>query len=82
MNKILITIYVVSLDKEFNLRLPIGKKIVDIIDLIQDSLVDLSNGSYIKKENVFLYLPNGLIVNPNNVLKYSGLKNGMKVTLL
>lgn len=79
MNKILVTIYVVSIDEEYDLLLPIGKKIKDIIGPIQDSIVDLSNGNFQKKDNILLYTSEGLIVNQNNIVKYSGLKNGCKL---
>lgn len=82
MNKILVTIYVVSIDEEFDLLLPIGKKISELLDSIQDSIYDLSNGIFIKKSNILLYDHNGLIINPNNVVKYSGLKNGCKLCLI
>lgn len=82
MKKILVTIYVIYLDKEYDLLLPIGKKVEDVLDYIQDSLVDLSNSNYQKKDQVLLYLDNGLIINPNNVIKYSGLRNGSKICLI
>ena len=82
MKKILVTIYVVYLDKEYDLLLPIGKRVEEVLDYIQDSLVDLSNSNYQKKENVLLYLDNGLIINQKNVIKYSGLKNGSKMCLI
>lgn len=82
MNKILVTIYVVATEEEYDLLLPIGKKLKDIIDAIQDSIVDLSNGNFIKKDKVVLYTKDGLIVNQNNVVKYSGLRNGCKLCLI
>lgn len=82
MDKVLVTIYVLSIDEQFDIFLPIGKKIEYLLDYIQDSIVDLSNNNYIKKESVLLYLSNGLIINPNNVVKYSGIKNGSKLCLI
>lgn len=82
MDKILVTIYVLSIEHEFDVFLPIGETVSNVLDLIQDSLVDLSNNNYIKKENVFLYDNEGNIINPNNIIKYSGLKNGEKVCLM
>ena len=82
MDKILVTIYVLSIEQEFDVFLPIGESVSNVLDLIQDSLVDLSNNNYIKKENVFLYDNEGNIINPNNIIKYSGLKNGEKVCLM
>ncbi len=82
MNKILVSIYVVSIDNEYNLLLPIGKKVSEVVDLIQDSLIDLSDNNYIKKKDVILYNSDGLIINQNNLVKYSGMKNGTKICLL
>ena len=82
MNKILVTIYVPYLDEEYDLLLPIGKKLEEVLDYIQDSLVDLSNSNYIKKDGIFLYLENGFILNPANAIKQSGLTNGCKVCLV
>lgn len=82
MNKILITVYIVSIDEYYDLFLPINKRIADLFDLIQDSLIDLSNGNYQKKESILLYDADGLIINPNNYVKYSGLKNGSKVSIV
>ena len=82
MDKILVTIYVLSIEQEFDVFLPIGETVSNVLDLIQDSLVDLSNNNYIKKENVFLYDNEGNIINPNNIIKYSGLKNCEKVCLM
>ena len=82
MDKILVTIYVLSIEQEFDVFLPIGETVSNVLDLIQDSLVDLSNNNYIKKENVFLYDNEGNIINQNNIIKYSGLKNGEKVCLM
>lgn len=81
MNKILITIFVVSLNEEFDLLLPIGLKTSDAIEVIQDSLGELSNGNYQKKEEVDLYTADGLIINKNNIVKFSGIKNGSKLLL-
>lgn len=82
MNKILVTIYIISVDKHYDLLLPINKKVGELFNSIQDSLVDLSNGNYQKKENILLYDTNGLIINPNNYVKYSGLKNGSKIIIV
>lgn len=82
MNKILVTIYVISIDEEFDLFLPVGLKVLDALDIIQDSIVELSNNNYTKRENVNLYTFDGFAINNNNVVKSSGIKNGMKLLLM
>lgn len=82
MNKILVTIYVISIDEEFDLFLPIGVKVIDALDIIQDSIVELSGNNYTKRSDVKLYTFDGLTINNNNVVKSSGIKNGMKLLLM
>ena len=82
MKKILVTIYVLSLQQEFDVFIPIAMNMKDAISLIQDSIVKLSNENYQKKDNVMLFDEDGKIINLNNKAKFSGLNNGSKVILL
>ena len=82
MKKILVTIYVLSLQREFDVFIPITMNMNDAISLIQDSIVKLSNEKYQKKDNVMLFDEDGKIINLNNKAKFSGLNNGSKVILL
>ena len=82
MNKILVTVYVLTLDNQYDLLIPININTIDAIDLIQNSIVDLVGEEYIVNKNAFLYDEKGCIINPNNIIKFSGLKNGSKVMLV
>ncbi len=82
MKKILVTIYVLSLQQEFDVFIPIAMNMKDAISLIQDSIVKLSNENYQKKDNVMLFDEDGKIINLNNKAKFSGLNNGSKVVLV
>lgn len=82
MKKILVTIYVLSLQQEFDVFIPIAMNMKDAISLIQDSIVKLSNENYQKKDNVMLFDEEGKIINLNNKAKFSGLNNGSKVILV
>lgn len=82
MKKILVTIYVLSLQQEFDVFIPIAMNMNDAISLIQDSIVKLSNENYQKKDNVMLFDEDGKIINLNNKAKFSGLNNGSKVVLV
>ena len=81
MKKILVTIYVLSLQQEFDVFIPIAMDMQEVISLIQESIVKLSKGNYQKKDNVILFDENGKIINPNNKVKFSGLNNGFKVIM-
>ena len=82
MKEIVVTIYVLSLQEEYDLFIPISLKLCDILDSIQDSIVEMSQGNYEKKERVFLYDEAGKVINDNNPIKYSGLKNGSRVLMI
>lgn len=82
MDKILVTIYVPSIDKEYDLFIPIKFQISEVLNSIQDSIVDLSNGAYKKKDKVFLYNSLGFAINPKNNVRNSGITNGEKLCLI
>ena len=82
MNKILVSIYVLALDDYYDILLPINLKMTEAIDLIQNTIIELSSGNYQKHENVMLMNAEGKIINSNNVVRLSGLTNGCRVVLL
>ena len=82
MKEILVTIYVLSLQEEYDLFLPISLNVNDAINLIQDAIVEMSEGNYEKKEVAYLYSESGKVINSNNPVKYSGLTNGCKVLMI
>ena len=82
MDEILVTIYVLSLEQEYDLFLPINMNMKDAIVLIQKTLVELSDENYEVVSNPLLYSEDeGKLINLNNIVKFSGLKNGCKVLL-
>lgn len=82
MKKILVTVYVLGLNSEFDIFLPINLNLGEALDLIQNAIVELSDYNFEKLENPKLYTENGArIANPENLVKYSGLTNGCKVLL-
>lgn len=83
MDKILVSFYVIKLDEEYDMYLPINEKISSVINNVQNTLIELSNGAYVYNENAVIY--DGLlgrVVNNNNIVKFSGLKNGSRVLLI
>lgn len=82
MTNILVTIYVLSLDESYDLLLPINVKVVDVLDMIQNTLIEMSSNNYVKHDNACLINIDGNVINNNNLVRLSGLKNGCKVVLL
>ena len=82
-NKILIEVYVPILECEYDVFIPINKKIQNVTRLINEAIIDLSNGCYSKKENVVLYnRENGILLDPLKNVKEAGLVNGSQVILI
>ena len=83
MDKIFVNVFVPSLDRSFNIELPINLEMSYVIEQIQKTICELSDGSYEIKQNVKLYdSSTGFLINPNNIVKFSGLKNGCRVMLI
>lgn len=82
MNKILVQIYIPTLSEEYDIFLPINKKIVNIVYLIQRALVDI-NPEYKINESIKLYdRMTGDLVDVNSTIKDSNIRNGSKLMLV
>ena len=83
MDKILISVYVLSIGEEYDLFIPINEKVSDVIHVIQKSIYELSGGYYKIKDTA--YLCDGIeakIINKNNIVKFSGIRNGARLLLV
>ena len=54
-NKVLVQIIVPDVDKNFDVYLPINKKIGNIINLLNDSIIEITNGIYSGSNKTALY---------------------------
>lgn len=54
-NKILVKLYVPALDEQYDIWIPVNKRIHTIIKLFVEALKDLTKGYYIPKELPCLY---------------------------
>lgn len=82
-NKILIVLEVPSIEKKYNVFLPINKKISSIIVLLTKAISELTAGSYKIRGNENLYDKiNGEKYDSTVYLKDSNLKNGSIVILI
>lgn len=83
MDKILVNIMVPSIDNSFSVKIPINLEMSVVANLIQKTIVELSDNAYVIKESIKLYDRNtGYLINTNNIVKFSGLKNGSSILLL
>lgn len=82
MDKVLVSIFVPSIEKEFNVYLPINLKLLDVINSFQNDLVNLSDNNFEIIEKPVLYNDfDGKILNLNNIVKDCGLKKGCRLLL-
>lgn len=82
MKKILVTVFVPTIEEQYDIKISINSDMKDIIELLQETIRDLSGNTYKIKNNALLYEKNtGKVINLNNVVKYSGLQNGSSVML-
>ena len=82
-NKILICLYIPLIEKSYDLFIPINKKIGTVKRLIEEGLVELTDNSYIIKENTNFYSKDtGDIYDVNLAVRDTDLKNGSRVILI
>jgi len=83
MNKILVIVYIPSIEQEYEIFIPINKKIGTIKTKIIESVIELSDGNIKNVDNLRLYEKESASMLHNNIMvKNSGLKNGSKIILM
>jgi len=83
MRNIYINIFVPSLDRNFNIELPINLEMQYVLKEIQTAIKELSDGTYIVNPKAKLYdKSSGKLINLSNIVKFSGLTNGCSVMLI
>ena len=82
-NKILIELYIPLIEKNYDLYIPINKKVGTVKKFIEKGLVELTGNAYKIKEDTNLYSKEtGNIYDVNETVRDTDLKNGSKVILI
>ena len=80
MNKVLVHVYVAKMDREFEMFLPVNKRINDIICMIAKSLSEISNGVFPEDyQNALFDLEQNIFLDPQVSLKEAKINNGKKL---
>lgn len=82
MNKILITLVVPMIDKEYDLFIPISKKIYVVKKLLIEAVNELSEGHYPIKDKCTLLSTTGIPFEDKKTIKESQIKNGDRIILI
>lgn len=81
-NKVLIELIVPCLDEVYDIYVPINKRVGSVIEFINKSLVDITNGIYTISSNRFLYNQKGEKYDTNMLIRNTDIRNGSRVVLL
>lgn len=82
-NKVLVELYVPSIDEIYNLYLPVNRKIGNIIVLLNKSLFELTDGTFIGDDSTLLYnRSTGERYSVNVTLRETNIRNGSSLVLL
>ena len=82
-NKVLVELYVPTIDEIYNLYLPVNRKIGNIIALLNKSLTEVTNGEFVGNEYTMLYNRNtGEMYDVNLSLRETNTRNGSSIVLL
>jgi len=83
MNKLLISVCVPILEQEYDMRIPINKKIGTVRRVIVEAVSEMSGGYLVNKENLKLYdRKSGVCYDNDAMVKDSNIQNGTKMLLL
>lgn len=82
-NKLLVTVIVPLLEEKYEVFIPIGKRVSEIIKLLEKALKEMTNGYYPNKEDsVIIDAESGSVFDVNITIKETKMINGSKIILL
>lgn len=78
-NKFLVNLYVLVLDRHFELFIPIDEKVGNIVKLIDNSLFSMFSSD---KKFTLLNLYSGCVYKNNDLVRNTDIQNGTKLILI
>lgn len=81
-NKILIQLYVPLIEEEYDVFIPINKRVGTIKQLLEKSISEQSNGYVISQDTNLYSKDTGIVYDVQVLVKDTDLKNGSRVVLL
>ncbi len=82
-NKILLEVYVPSIEKEYDVFVPISKRVGTIKTLIERGILDFAgDGFQVKEDSNFYSKTTGQIYDVNSKIIDTDLKNGSRIILI
>ncbi|MBR0427159.1 MAG: hypothetical protein IJK18_03040 [Clostridia bacterium] len=83
MNKILVKVYVPIIEEQYDILIPLNRRIYNVIKLLVKAINELSNGYYEPQNEPMLYDKITAIPYDGNLsIKESNIRNGTELILL
>lgn len=82
MNKILVSVEIPTIEKKFDLFIPINKKVGTIKKYVIDTIYELSEGILEKRDYIFFDIDTGKKYVNDVYVKESGIKNGSRIMIM
>lgn len=82
-NKVLITVNVPSLERKYDMYIPVNRKVHNVLDMMKKALFELSTGSFVTAHSYALYnAETGSAYDMNVLVRDTDIRNNSKVILL
>jgi len=83
MNKVLVKVYVPILEEQYDILIPLNRRIYNVIKLLTKAINELSNGYYTPQRKSVLYDKITAIPYDDNLsIRESNIRNGTEVILI
>lgn len=83
MDKILIKLYVPAIEENYDIKIPLNKKVTDVIMLLLKAIDEFSGGSYKPERIPHLYnLLTEEVIDADLKVREANIKNGMQLLLI
>ena len=82
-NKVCVDLIVPSIEERYNVFIPVNKKTIEIIFLLNKAISDMTDGSFAMSEHLSLInADDGSIYNVDNTVLENNILNGARLVLL
>ncbi len=82
-NKVCVDLIVPSIEERYNVFIPVNKKTIEIIFLLNKAINDMTYGSFVMSEQLSLInADTGAVYDVNNTFLENNILNGAKLILL
>ena len=82
-NKVLVKVFLPKIDKEYDVWIPLNKKVYNIITLLTKGINELNNNIYQTKELPIIYnRATGEHYDINSIIQETNIKNGTELIMI